>query len=245
MMQGSSELPGTRLSITNGRLLFQDCRITLVKTTSEIIGQESGSTYDWANGDIETARTNIKTVGFTCIERMFNSQLLSKLRSEAFLKKKDAVPVCGTSQCQYQYQAHLTGLGKAGISFLTGNRILKILDILLGMPLALEKDASCYTYYQPGDFLGPHLDHAEQCIVTVILYLDVVHSDVTSDKTGLVLHVIGGSPSDVNNPRVVLPTKAGSLIIGLGAANWHERPTLQNGEFLTAITACYSRLLSA
>jgi len=122
---------------------------------------------------------------------------------------------------------------------------LKFLDTLFGMPHTLEEGASCYTYYQPGDFLGPHLDHAEQCIVTVILYLDVIHSETESDKTGLELHVTGASPSGRDKPRVVLPTKAGSLIIGLGSVNWHERPTLQDGEYITAITACYSRLHSA
>lgn len=168
---------------------------------------------------------------------------MSKLRSEACSKKKDAVPVSGTSECRYR--ARLAGLGDAGIAFLAGTHMSKLLDALFGIPLTLEEGASCYTYYRPGDFLGPHLDHADHCTVTVIAYLDVVHSDTRSAKTGLELHILGASAPDEDNPLVILPTKAGSLVIGLGAANWHKRPTLQDGEYITAITACYSRRFPA
>lgn len=205
--------------------------------------KKSECTRDLTCDDIVTARTNLKTAGFICLKSVLGSQLLSELHLEAFHKKKDAVPACGTSQCQYQ--AHLAGLGKSGIAFLAGDHISKLLDGLFGIPLTLEEGASCYTYYQPGDFLEPHLDHAELCIVTVILYLDVARPDKNTDKTGLELHIIGESPSDEDKPRVVIPTQTGSLIIGLGSVNWHKRPTLQNGEFITALTACYSMPHSA
>ena len=104
-------------------------------------------------------------------------------------------------------------------------QVYKILEILFSIPLTLEESASCYTYYQPGDFLGTHLDHAEKCVVTVILYLDVVHSDKRSYETGLELHILGQTSSDEDKPQVIIPTKAGSLIIGLGSVNWHKRPT--------------------
>jgi hypothetical protein len=214
-----------------------------VENIPDMTGQGSGHIPDWSRIDIATARANIGTAGFTRIDSLFSLQLLSELRSEAFHKKKDAIPACGTSQCQYQ--AHLAGLGKAGIAFLSADRMLNLLDTLFGMPLTLEVGASCYTYYQPGDFLGPHQDHAELCFATAILYLDVVHSDNKHDKTGLELHVFGTSPAYTPKPRLVLPTKAGSLITGLGAENWHARPPLQNGEFITALTACYSRRVSA
>ena len=198
----------------------------------------SGHTSEWTYDDIVTARSDLETAGFTCMDSVLGSKLLSDLRSEAIHKKKVAVQVCGTSQCQYQ--AHLAGLGKAGIALLTGGRISTLLDNLFDTPLKLEEAASCYTYYQPGDFLGPHLDIAELCLVTVIFYLEVSCPEKRTDKTGLELHILGKSPTDENNPHVVLPTKAGFLIIGAGSVNWHKRPTLQNGEFITALTACYS-----
>jgi hypothetical protein len=201
--------------------------------------RKSGQITDWICNDIDTARNNLKTAGFTSIDTVFSSQSLSELRSEALHRKKDSVAVCGTYQCQYK--AHLAGLGSTGIAFLAGDRISQLLDILFGLPLTLQTSASCYTYYQPGDFLDPHLDDEELCLVTVILYLDVVHSDKRADKTGLELHILGKHLSADNKPQAVLPTQTGSLIIGLGSAHWHKRPTLQNGEFVTAITACYSR----
>jgi hypothetical protein len=136
----------------------------------------------------------------------------------------------------------LSGLGDAGRAFLAGSTMTELVGALFHIPLTPDKVASCYTYYQPGDFLGAHLDHAEQCLVTAILYLDVVHPDNESDRTGLELHVLDDAPSsERRQPRAILPTKAGALVLGLGSVNWHERPTLQDGEYLTAMTACYSR----
>ena len=200
--------------------------------------QISSYKSDWEINDTKIARNTLDTVGFTCIEEVLSSKLLSKLRSEAFDKKKDATPVSSTSECQYQ--ARLASLGGYGSAFLAGQGITQLLDTTFDLSLTLEKDASCYTYYQPGDFLDPHLDHSEVCKVTVILYLDVVHTRKQTDKTGLELHVFGDSLSDADKPKVVFPTRTGSLIIGLGSINWHKRPTLQEDEYVTAITACYS-----
>lgn len=197
----------------------------------------------WSDSVIQSVMTDLAIAGFVCMQGVISSQLLSKLRLEAFHKKKDSRPVYGTSP--HQYRAHLSGLGKAGFTFLAGRSMSELLNILFRMPLSLEKDASCYTYYQPGDYLGPHLDHAEQCTTTAILYLDVVYPDQRSDRTGLELHILDDSPSDEGQTRAVLPTKAGALVLGLGSVNWHKRPTLQNGEYLTALTACYSSPLSA
>jgi len=213
-----------------------------VETTPRQTIQKFWGISDRTCDDLMAAKTNLESAGFVCLDNEFSSELLSELCSEAFLKKNDAVPVYGTSQCPYQ--AHLAGLDKAGIVFLEGGHISKIIEILFGTPLVLEESASCYTYYQPGDFLGAHLDHAEKCVVTVILYLDVVRSDKKSCETGLELHILGKSSSGEDKPQVIIPTKAGSLIIGLGSVNWHKRPTLQDGEFITALTACYSKPLS-
>jgi alkylated DNA repair dioxygenase AlkB len=212
-----------------------------VKTDPGQPVQESDYMSEWNYAGIETARTNLETVGFTCINTEFGDGLLSRLRSEARTLERNAVQVSGTHQCQYQ--AHLAGLGDAGSAFLAGERLSNLLDDLLGIPLKPELDASCYTYYRPGDALGPHLDHPEQCIVTVILYLDVVHPDIRPAESGLELHILGSTTPDENKPLAILPTKAGSLIIGQGAKTWHKRPTLQNGEHVTALTACYSRHL--
>jgi len=70
----------------------------------------------------------------------------------------------------------------------------------------------------------------------------IVHSENKSDRTCLALHILDDAPSGERRKlRAILPTKAGTLVLGLGSMNWHERPTLQDGEYLTAMTACYSR----
>ena len=206
-----------------------------MQTTLKSSDQAAKHNSDWTFSNIETSKANLNTVGFTCLDTIIGSQLLSNLRSEALNSKKIAKPVYGTTKHR---QALLADLGNSGRAFLADKQMLQLLRSLFGVSLKLEGDASCFTYYQPGDFLESHLDHKELCKVTVILYLDVVHADSKTEKTGLELQIFGELPSD--RPVAVIPTRAGSLIIGLGSANWHKRPTLQNGEFITAITACYS-----
>lgn len=217
--------------------------MTSVKTEPGQAVQESDRLSEWNYTGVEAARSNLETVGFTCIDAEFGDRLLSELRSEARILEQNAVQVRGTPQCRYQ--ARLAGLGDVGRGFLAGERLSNLLNDLFRMPLSPERDASCYTYYRPGDALGAHLDHPQQCIVTVILYLDVIHPDVRPAESGLELHILGSADPDEDKPLAVLPTKAGSLIIGQGAKTWHRRPTLQNGEHITALTACYSRPVPA
>ena len=202
----------------------------------------SGYCNDWRYTDIESAATRLETTGFTAIEAEFSPHLLSVLRAEAAAKAQNAVPVSGTPQCRYH--ARLADLGEEGMAFLAGGRLSKLLDDLFGISLRPSPGASCYTYYRPGDSLGPHLDHPELCIVTVILYLDVLHPAARPAETGLALHILGSAGPGADRLRAILPTETGTLIIGRGATNWHERPTLQDGEYLTALTACCSRAVS-
>lgn len=186
-----------------------------------------------------SALSDLNTVGFTCIQGLISSALTSELRAEALHNKNEAKAVSDTSG--HGYRAHLSGLGDDGRAFLSGNTMTELIGALFDRPMAPNKVASCYTYYQPGDFLGAHIDHPEQCLVTAILYLDVVHSERKVDMTGLELHILEDAISgEHRKARTILPTQAGALVIGLGSTNWHERPALQDGEHLIAMTACYS-----
>lgn len=190
------------------------------------------------DGSENSALSDLHSIGFTCIHGRVPSKKLEELRSEALRARCEAKAVQSTS-C-HGYRAHLSGLGDAGRDFLSGNSMAKLMEALFCVPLVLERDASCYTYYGPGDFLGAHVDHAEQCVVTAILYLDVVRPDPPSERTGLELCILGAEPAGSQRaPRAVFPTEIGALIVGLGSAHWHERPVLQDGEHLTAITSCY------
>jgi hypothetical protein len=195
--------------------------------------------YGCTLGVLYKALSDLNKIGFTCFPELIDATLLSELRSEALRCKHDAKRASSTSG--HGYRAQLSGLGEAGRAFLTGSTMAGLIGAMFHIPLEPDKIASCYTYYQPGDFLGAHVDHPEQCSVTAILYLDVVRSDRDSDRTGLELHILSASPSDDGSqPRAIMTSEPGSLIVGLGSLHWHERPMLQDGEYLTAMTACYS-----
>lgn len=200
--------------------------------------RDSDYLSEWDYTGVEAARANLGAAGFTSIDARFGDRFLSRLISEAQAQERNAIQVTGTAQCVYQ--ARLAELGDTGIAFLAGERLSKLLDDLFGMPLQPNKDASCYTYYGPGDSLGSHQDHPQKCIVTVILYLVVEYPDIRPAESGLELHILGSTATDEDKPIAVLPTRAGSLIIGQGAKTWHKRPRLQNDEYITALTACYS-----
>lgn len=188
---------------------------------------------------LNDALSDLKTVGFTSFPGLILSTLVSELHAEAVRNKKNARSASSTSG--HGYRAHLSGLGEAGRAFLAGRTMTALNGALFRMPLAPDKLASCYTYYQPGDFLGAHVDHPEQCSVTAILYLDVVCSGRNPARTGLELHVLGAAPSEQHCVRpAIIPTRTGSLVLGVGSVYWHERPMLQDGEYVTAMTACYS-----
>lgn len=200
------------------------------------------STHDFSQGNdsaAPSARSDLDKTGFACMQGFVNPQVLLELQREALRMKNEARPVYSSSDCQYR--AHLSGLGAAGLTFLAGRSISKLLDLLFQAPFSLERDSSCYTFYQPGDFLGPHLDRIEHCTVTAILYLDATQPEHKTDRTGLELHILGISSSEENQMRTIIPSVVGTLVVGLGSENWHERPMLQDGEYLTALTSCFTR----
>jgi len=190
------------------------------------------------------ARPELETVGFTCLQGRIPAAQVAALRAEA-LRLRGSTQTAARSN-GHGYRARLAGLGAVGRAFLSGHPMTELIGALFDRSLVPEMGASCYTYYGPGDFLGAHLDHPEQCLATAILYLDVVRPESPAASTGLVLHILEGDPAQGRRaPRAILPTSAGALVLGLGSAHWHERPTLQDGEYLVAMTACYSRSASA
>jgi hypothetical protein len=42
--------------------------------------------------------------------------------------------------------------------------------------------------------------------------------------------------------RLEIPTITGGLVLGRGSKYWHERPKLQAGEQVIAITGCFGEL---
>ena len=193
---------------------------------------------------VHAAGLGLQAVGFTCLQEWIPAARVAELCAEA-LRLRDGAQTVSRDNGE-GYRARLAGLGAAGRAFLSGDDMTALMGALFDVPLAPDMRASCYTYYGPGDFLGAHVDHPEQCLVTAIAYLHVIRPKRAGTRTGLELHILEGDPAiERRAPRAVLPTSAGALVLGLGSVHWHARPPLQDGEHLAAMTACYSRLASA
>lgn len=189
--------------------------------------------------DFRNILHGLRETGFARIKSYLPEGLFSELRLEANSLKLTAKPV--SSDSEIKYQARLEGLGEKGKAFLAGQWMTDLTNALFKPKLIPDNTASCYTYYKEGDFLAPHQDHPEQCIVTTILYLDVTGNPSPTGKTGLELHLYKNETLlSSRQPSAIIPTIEGELLVGLGSQTWHERPILQAGESVTAITACYS-----
>lgn len=195
--------------------------------------------YGVGLGALEDLAAELNCVGFGSLTGMVNAKALSSLSQEALERRREAKLVSGEVPCFHH--AHLSKLGNCGVSFLTSCLMEGLLSSLFREPLVLATDASCYTYYGPGDCLGPHLDDPDQCLITVILYVDVKSPCQRRSDTGLQLRIRGGSGEKPGAVRAVLTTVRGMIVVGLGSEHWHERPQLQTGEHVTALTACFSR----
>ena len=193
----------------------------------------------YSDPDFQNVLHGLSNAGFARIKSYLPEELFSELCLEASSLKPTAKPV--SSDSNIKYQASLKGLGEKGKAFLAGQRMADLIKALFTPKLTPDNKASCYTYYKEGDFLSPHQDHPEQCIVTTILYLDATSNPSSTGKTGLELHLYENEMLlSTRQPSAIIPTIKGELLVGLGSQTWHERPMLQMGESVTAITACYS-----
>jgi hypothetical protein len=187
---------------------------------------------------VVSLRADARECGFAYLENALDDELLATLRAEASAQSVGAFSaIKGDSS---PYKAHLADLGDEARSFLRSPPIVQLLQAVLEEPYALSEHASCYTYYESGDFLGLHRDRPVECAATVIVYLDVASPDPQSAQTGLSLRIFGEHGAQTTGPRAVIPTRSGTLVVGRGSRSWHERPPLQAGERVVALTACFA-----
>jgi hypothetical protein len=141
---------------------------------------------------------------------------------------------------ELSYRAKIASLGPTAVGFLGHRETIELLTTAFGESFVLSEGCSCTTFYQEGDHLGPHRDRPEEeCLVTIIVYLDASSPAPESPSTGLVLQVYGQEMTGSSEPRLRIPTSAGAVVIGRGSRFWHERPRLQTGERVVALTGCY------
>ncbi|MQX38098.1 2OG-Fe(II) oxygenase [Roseospira navarrensis] len=193
------------------------------------------------------AARSVARHGFAPLPGAIAPAMLAALQDEADARLTDAVFAEQTAQQTAQqtedlaYRAHMTGLGPVAGAFLRDDRVRGLLTGLFGGDYVLSEHISCLTRYGPADHLGAHQDSpAEDCAVTIILYLRADSPDPAAPDTGLVLNVYGETRESVaRGARLRIPTRPGTLVLGRGSRIWHARPPLKAGESVVAITGCY------
>lgn len=191
----------------------------------------------------ETANTRVlehlKTYQFAPFVGAIQDDWLVALQAEANARSSGAV--LAQQDDGLCYKASITNLGPVALDFLTHPEVTRLLRTYFGGTYTLSKDISCLTFYDATSHLGAHLDEpSEKCTVTIILYLEAIRLGPQTAQTGLVLNVYGADKSSIGAPSLQIPTRSGTLVLGRGSQVWHERPKLQAGESVTAITGCYT-----
>lgn len=183
-------------------------------------------------------RHGVAAHGFAALDDLLPAETLSALQAEAHAEAAAAV-----SAAHDAYRSSIATLGPLAVSVLFGDAFLDLLHAAAGTQVAANAERSCLTIYRPGDYLGPHLDNPEEeCWFTAILYLEARSAPAPDGCTGLELRVYREEkPTADTLPQLIIPTMAGRLVVGRGAQVWHERPVLQTGEQVMALTACYRR----
>lgn len=193
---------------------------------------------------------SVQTFGFADFDAAIAPATFDALRAEARASLPGALEAERSADgaerpegAPRSYRAGITGLGPAALGFLTDAAVLQLLRDYFGGDYALSEGISCLTFYASGGHLGAHLDRpAEDCAVTIIIYLDAVSPDAAAPDTGLVLMIYGEDEASVGEARLRIPTRAGSIVLGRGSQVWHERPPLRPGESVVAITGCFRQL---
>lgn len=188
----------------------------------------------------ETAKRVFDTTGFTCVENAATVAGAGRLAAEA-LANLDGLRRATRDDDRLRYSAGIADMGPQAKAFLTAPGLIDSLRWFTGQAVRLTSDMSCLTVYEAGDRLGVHLDQpADRCAVTVIYYLACASPAPEAPESGLQLWAYGRDRDSIRRaPRQVIRTRPGRLVFGLGSQVWHERPQLQPGERVVALTTCF------
>jgi hypothetical protein len=188
---------------------------------------------------IERLRREVSELGFGHLEQAFLPAALERLRQEAVGAFADATHA---EQAEaLRYRASIGACGRQTMAFLSSAEAESLLDAVFGGPFTLAQEVSCITFYGAGDHLGPHLDEpADRCAVTILIYLDARSPMPDAPESGLNLRVYGRVFEPGRPAAKIIPTRAGTIVLGRGSRYWHERPPLRAGERVIAITGCYA-----
>lgn len=190
------------------------------------------------HGARQAMMKHVAGCGFAPFEAAIRPGWLAEMQAEAQARFADSVVAEQTEGLSYR--ANITSLGPVARAFLQHRDVMSLLSTYFGGAYSLSEDISCLTFYNPAGLLEAHLDEpAEKCAVTIIIYLLAASPDPEAKDTGLVLNIYGEDKASIGTPRLRIPTRTGSVVLGRGARVWHERPRLKPGESVVAITGCY------
>lgn len=187
----------------------------------------------------ERLKREVSEHGFGHLEQALTPAALARLRQEA------AGALAAAKRAEQSealsYRASIGSVGRETAAFLSGGEAEALLRRVFGRSFTLAQEVSCITFYGSGDHLGPHLDEpADRCAVTILVYLEAESSMPAAAESGLNLHIYGPAFEPGQRARRIIPTRAGTIVLGHGSRYWHERPPLRAGERVVAITGCYA-----
>jgi hypothetical protein len=186
-------------------------------------------------------RRSIESYGFGALADAVVPTVLQAMQAEA--ESSFGLASLAEQSTDMGYRARIVALGPAAAEFLRGEDTLDMLHTVFDERFALTQDRSCLTFYADGDYLGRHRDRpAEDCAVTAIIYLAAASPAPGSPRSGLMLRIYGEAQQPEPQPRLSIPTRVGSVVVGRGSTFWHERPLLGKGEYVAAITGCYKHI---
>jgi hypothetical protein len=189
-------------------------------------------------GDLAGMAESVRSFGFGALNNGLSPETLIALQAEA--DRALATMARAESSTTLKYSARMCGLGPVASAVLKGEDMSGLLERVFDGQFELSDHISCLTHYGPADHLGAHLDKpASDCVVTILLYLRARSRVSSTGETGLLLHVYGETEDTVGEARLSIPTCEGTVVLGRGSQFWHERPRLQVGEEVIAITGCY------
>ncbi len=114
--------------------------------------------------------------------------------------------------------------------------LLQLLRNASGLAVQPSYEATCFTYYQGGDYLAVHQDRKNSCIMTLLLYLGVEWSRETGPGPGLSLSV---HDREYGPSQLRIPSAVGKAVILMGSQIWHGRRQLWPRESVATLSACF------
>lgn len=187
---------------------------------------------------IVTTREQIKTCGFSLMAGSIGSPLLEALQKECSEARVHAKQAEGVGEVSYR--SSLAPLGPVGVDLLENHASRVILEPVFQRPFSYCENASCYTYFEEGGYLAPHLDGADDCEVTLLFYLDSSKPRPDPDKSGLYLSVYNNNDTGTQKLIKSIPTEFGDIMVGHGSKVVHGRKRLAQGEHIWMLTACFT-----